>query len=338
MESIMLSPEIPEPWPSAWWALCSVRELGSREPLGVTRLGRRWVLWRDGAGQAHAAPAACPHRGTDLSLGRLRQGRLECRYHGFQFETDGRCVATPCVGAGAKIPPGLHLRPLRVQEMHGFVFAWIGEGEPAELPALEVPALPGAAERFMTWPVRCSRVIEAMLDQHHVPFAHRWVVPTGVSRLEPYEAWFDEQGVLRSRGELRREGASSGYPMRIDLAPPGMLHVSLGGSVGGLVVCTPIDDESTWIGIRYYASVPVLGALPLVNRLAAEVAILGELWFVQPDDMRMVASASPRSGGIEHEHLVHADKAIALWHAWRRRSSRGTMSEHGPRPVQTASP
>jgi phenylpropionate dioxygenase-like ring-hydroxylating dioxygenase large terminal subunit len=334
----VISVDPPEPWPSAWWALCSSRELRSRRPLGVQRLGRRWVLWRDTDGQAHAAPAACPHRGTDLSLGRLREGKLECRYHGFQFASDGRCVAMPCEGAQAKVPPGLHMRVLPVQEVHGFVFVWLGEGEPTELLRLEESAASARSERFMTWPVRWSRVIEAMLDQHHFPFAHPWVAPPGVTRLDPYEAWFDEHGILRSRGELRREGAASGWPMQIDLAPPGLLRVSLGGSIVGIVVCTPIDAESTWIGIRYHVQVPVLGALPLVNWLAAEIAILSELWLVQPDDMRMVANAWPRSGGIEHEHLVHADKAIALWHAWRRRSCRGTLSEHGPRPVQTASP
>jgi hypothetical protein len=172
------------------------------------------------------------------------------------------------------------------------------------------------------WPVRLSRVVEAMLDMHHVPFAHPLVTPPGVVRLDPYEARFDEQGVLRSRGRLRREGATRGWDMQLDLLPPGVLHVAVSPRIGGVVALAPVDAEHTWIGMRYYARVPVLGALPLVDRIAAELAVFLELGLVQPDDLRMVANAWPRTGGIEHAHLVHADKAIGLWHAWRRQVTR----------------
>ena len=38
-------------------------------PIGITRLGERIVLWRDGDGMAHALEDRCPHRGARLSLG-----------------------------------------------------------------------------------------------------------------------------------------------------------------------------------------------------------------------------------------------------------------------------
>lgn len=337
---MLSSSEPPEPWPEAWWPLCASRALSSRRPLGVQRLGRRLVLWRDAQGAARAAPAACPHRGTDLSLGKVRQGRLQCAYHGFQFEGDGRCVAVPCEGRDAKIPPGLHLRPIEVSEAHGFVFGWLGRGAPGPLTLFPEDPDPGGAMavREMIWPVRWSRAVEAMLDLHHLPFAHARISPPGLSRLDPYEARFDEQGILRSQGEIRREGAASGWKMTIDLAPPSLLIVSLGHGIGGVVAVTPMDAERTWLGVRYFVRVPWLGALPFVNRIAAEISIMGELWLVQPDDLRMVANAYPRSGGVEHEQLVHADKAIALWHAWRRRACRGTMEEDGPRPLSSPAP
>lgn len=326
------SAQPPEPWPDGWWAICLSRALSRSAPLGATRLGRRLVVWRDAQGVARAAPAACPHRGTDLSLGRVRSGRIECRYHGMQFDGDGVCRAIPCEGPDSRIVPGLCLTTVPVTEAHGFVFGWFGEGAPPPLPWIpDAPAPSGSeAVREMVWPVRLTRVVEAMLDIHHLPFAHPWVTPPGIVRLDPYDAWFDDGGVLRSAGRLRREGSASGYDMRIDLVPPAALHVSLSGGVGGVVVVAPIDAESTWIGMRYYTRIPLLGALPLVDRIAAELAVIAELRLVQPDDLRMVASAEPRTGSIDHEQLIHADKAIGLWHAWRRRVIRESGTEIQP--------
>src|SRR5258708_32263213 len=39
------------------------------DPVGITRLDERIVLWRDGDGQVHALADRCPHRGARLSLG-----------------------------------------------------------------------------------------------------------------------------------------------------------------------------------------------------------------------------------------------------------------------------
>jgi phenylpropionate dioxygenase-like ring-hydroxylating dioxygenase large terminal subunit len=330
--------EPPERWPDGWWALCASRALGRRAPLGVRRLGQRFVLWRDAAGEARAAFAACPHRGTDLSLGWVRSGELRCRYHGLTFDRDGRCTSIPCEGPGAKISPRLALHLLAVREVHGFVLAWFGapEAEPLRFPEAPPPTLDEAV-REMIWPVRLSRAVEAMLDLHHLPFAHAWMVPGGTVRLDPYDARFDEHGLLRSAGTLRRDDRPWGYDLAVDLAPPAFLHVSLTPRVGAVVALTPEGPESTWIGLRYYARVPVLGAVWGVDRLAAELAAASELGWVQPDDRRMVAHAEPRSGSVDHEHLVHADKAIGLWHAWRRRVT-GERRAGGASAIRAAPP
>jgi nitrite reductase/ring-hydroxylating ferredoxin subunit len=48
----------------------------------------------------------CPHRGARLSLDRVREGRLECPYHGWRFAAEGRCVAIPALPGFA--PPTSH--------------------------------------------------------------------------------------------------------------------------------------------------------------------------------------------------------------------------------------
>ena len=76
------------------------------QPLAALLLGQPLVLWRDAAGFIQAWADQCPHRGARLSLGRVCQGRLECPYHGWQFESSGQCVQVPALPAFT--PPASH--------------------------------------------------------------------------------------------------------------------------------------------------------------------------------------------------------------------------------------
>ena len=121
--------------PEQWYPLIESRRL-RRKPLGIQRLGTRLVLWRDASGAAIALRDRCPHRGVALSRGAVRGDRIECPYHGFQFDTAGECQLMPCEGAEAKIPSGMAVAPYKVREAHGLVWIYWGE-QTAELP--EIP-------------------------------------------------------------------------------------------------------------------------------------------------------------------------------------------------------
>src|SRR5262249_49514993 len=69
--------------------------------------------------------AVCPHLGADLSRGTVCGEHLRCPFHGFEFDRDGRCVATPY---GAP-PPKARVRTLPVREQNGIVLVfWDEEG------------------------------------------------------------------------------------------------------------------------------------------------------------------------------------------------------------------
>ncbi len=87
-------------------------------PLAVRLLGRDLVLWRDGAGALQAWIDRCPHRGSRLSLGQVRDGLLECAYHGWRFAPSGQCVLVPALPSFA--PPPTHCVPrFEAQEAYG---------------------------------------------------------------------------------------------------------------------------------------------------------------------------------------------------------------------------
>jgi Domain of unknown function (DUF5914)/Rieske [2Fe-2S] domain len=70
-----------------WYALCASREIGTTA-RHVIVAGRDLVVWRDGQ-TLYAAPEACPHLGASLAGARLREGCLECPWHGLRLGPEG---------------------------------------------------------------------------------------------------------------------------------------------------------------------------------------------------------------------------------------------------------
>ena len=144
------------------------------QPLGVILLGQPWALYRSG-GELRAVVDRCPHRHCPLSLGRCESGILQCAYHGWRFDEDGRCIEIPALGEGATLPPAARLtHAAAVRETHGIVFL---APEPPLTPLGVIPEAEDAT--FMegllpTLQVRGSAGLLAdnFLDIAHFPFVH----------------------------------------------------------------------------------------------------------------------------------------------------------------------
>src|SRR6185295_17064401 len=77
-----------------WWCIAPSRMVQDK-PVALTRLGERMVAWRDASGKVNVVEDRCPHRAAPLSMGRVMEGRLTCRYHGVQVAGDGSVLAVP---------------------------------------------------------------------------------------------------------------------------------------------------------------------------------------------------------------------------------------------------
>src|SRR5574341_1353490 len=87
-----------ETWYCAGWS----SELKSG-PMGRKLAGRHIVLFRGADGTARALGARCPHRGADLAQGCVIDGYIQCPFHGWRFDSVGRCVRVPSQPANVKI-------------------------------------------------------------------------------------------------------------------------------------------------------------------------------------------------------------------------------------------
>jgi phenylpropionate dioxygenase-like ring-hydroxylating dioxygenase large terminal subunit len=86
--------------------------------------GRAYVVVRLRAGgEVHAFPARCPHRLVPLAAAAVVEGTVQCRYHGWRFDGEGRCVDIPSMGPVGTPPPRADLAlPWAVEERHGWVW------------------------------------------------------------------------------------------------------------------------------------------------------------------------------------------------------------------------
>jgi phenylpropionate dioxygenase-like ring-hydroxylating dioxygenase large terminal subunit len=159
----------------AWYVACEARDLGAK-PLHVELLGTPLVLFRGQGGRAAALLDRCPHRNAPLSLGRVvRGGRLECAYHGWQFEGSGRCAFVPGLMGGSDARER-RAPACAVREAHGFIWVWpefddTPQAEPFSLP--ELAAGYARVVRSVEAPGTLHATLENALDVPHTAFLHR---------------------------------------------------------------------------------------------------------------------------------------------------------------------
>lgn len=135
------------------------------------------MLFRDGDGTLGCLHDRCPHRAARLSDGHVIDGRLECLYHGWQFDSDGRCVSIPQLPHGSAIPVRACAASYAVVERQGIAWVWPGESGDAE--AGEIPVIPAldrhgftSIDFMMDLPYGQPYLVENIIDIAHIHIAH----------------------------------------------------------------------------------------------------------------------------------------------------------------------
>src|SRR5579859_2128428 len=79
-----------------WQPIALIEELAGPRPVKAVRvLGQDLVLFRGPDGRLGLLGRDCPHRGAELAFGRLEDGGRRCLFHGWLFDTEGKCRETP---------------------------------------------------------------------------------------------------------------------------------------------------------------------------------------------------------------------------------------------------
>jgi phenylpropionate dioxygenase-like ring-hydroxylating dioxygenase large terminal subunit len=113
-----------------YWHPIAVSEQVTDLPRAVKILGEELVLFRDGKGRAGLVYPRCMHRGTTLLYGKVEERGIRCCYHGWLFDTEGRCLEQPCEpDAGHPLRDRFRQPWYPVEERYGLIFAYMGPPE-----------------------------------------------------------------------------------------------------------------------------------------------------------------------------------------------------------------
>ena len=187
-------------WYCAGWA----SEL-LEKPKAITICGRGIMLFRDSVGDAYAMEDRCPHRFAPLSQGKVIGDRIQCPYHGLEFDRRGACVFNP--HGKQVIPVRPPLKTYAVHEQNGVLWIWMGDPEQADKSkVLKLDFLDD--ERYLVlkghFMVKANYQLlnDNLLDLSHVPYIHPTTVgmpPKDVVRKVTYKARADAEAVYTER-------------------------------------------------------------------------------------------------------------------------------------------
>lgn len=114
------------------WYIASESEKLKNNPLSCKVLEEPIVLFRNSNNEVSALLNRCPHRNVYLSKGKIKNGNIQCPYHGWEFNNKGECVKVPSLCNDQKIPVNSSVKKFPVVEQDDYIWVWIGDREPEE--------------------------------------------------------------------------------------------------------------------------------------------------------------------------------------------------------------
>lgn len=305
-----------------WYIVLESREVKAR-PVGVTRLGEKLVFWRDDGGLVRCAVDRCPHRGVQLSLGKIQDHNLQCPFHGFEYDSAGRCVHVPANGRGGRIPASLQLEGYPTFEAQDFIWIWWGSSPPDDLTS---PAFfDNLDESFVYgskpdhWKAHYSRAIENQLDVVHLPFVHHNTIGRGNRTVVdgPLVRWDGDMMLCTYVFNRVDDGVPPRKPADLELRDARSVHLEfifpnlwqnyISEDVRVLAAFAPVDDENTILYLRFYQR---FLALPMLGKLIAQLSMPANL-YIAHQDRRVVVSHQPQPSAYKmDEKLIQGDLPI----------------------------
>ena len=154
----------------SWYVLAHSRRLRKGQVKTFERLGDKLAVYRDELGKIHVLDAQCPHLGANLGQGKVKGRELECPFHHWRFDSEGKCSYAPNTAL-----PKRQAKSYPALEKWGFI--WFFNGQ---VPFINFPELLNSNEYTMfwlpSWYLNCHPhlVIGNGLDINHFETLHNF--------------------------------------------------------------------------------------------------------------------------------------------------------------------
>ncbi len=222
----------------AWYPVSFVADLDPAKPNSFTLLGQDLVIWWEKNTNSWRVFAdQCPHRLARLSEGRIADdGLLECPYHGWAFDGDGKCDHIPqqLAGGNAHISDRACVDNFAVAVAQGLLFVYAQKNSERNSHKVKVPIIEAIEQNPADWvcldifrdlPYDAVTLLENVLDSSHLPFTHHKSVGNRANaapvELELIQS--DKAGFVGTWPEGPRKG-KLGQQNTVFVAPNFMWH------------------------------------------------------------------------------------------------------------------
>lgn len=311
-----------------WYVILESKELKKNKPLRIKRLNEQLSLWRDENGDVCCIGDRCCHRGASLSCGKIINGKLECPFHGFIYDRNGKVQMIPANGKNKPAPETMKVKSYKTFEDYGFIWLWWGENDKIVQDPFFFRELKDFSYSAFKdhWNVHYSRAIENQLDVVHLPFVHRTTIGRGNKTLVNGPVVMRENELITFYvNNVRDDGKT--VPLKpneirdyenlfhLQFHYPNIWQNFISDKIRAVAAFVPVDEENTVIYIRYYQK---LIKIPLLKELMNYTGIISSIIILR-QDKRVVITQLPKKSGIKiDERLIMGDKPIIEYRKHRQ--------------------
>ncbi len=251
-----------------WQPLCPAAEITAERPKKRVRImGEDLLVFRDGQGRIACVEEHCKHRGTSLYYGYIEECGIRCCYHGWMYDTGGRCIEQPFEPKGSRFKDEIRLRSYPVQALGGLLFAYLGP-DPERAPLLprwDVLVRQDGKREIKVFPTHyCNwlQIQENTADSTHTFFLHG-VMDAALGIKHPFAPYYrrpiEKLEFSTCEWGIDKVIVYGGDVPETEIRPPLIFPNILRIPNGPLEVIhwrVPIDDTSTRIVFVAFTPVP----------------------------------------------------------------------------------
>ncbi|HEY9877547.1 MAG TPA: aromatic ring-hydroxylating dioxygenase subunit alpha [Leptolyngbyaceae cyanobacterium] len=259
-----------------WYHAMPSHELKPGKMIAKVMLNEPILFGRTKSGKAFAMRDICPHRAVPLSCGWFNGEDVQCCYHGWRFDSNGKCTEIPSLTDDQQMDLSrFDVQSYEIRETQGNVWIYMPDSDrtKAQPPKLEVPKIPGFPEDAkpnitytMRFPCYLDHAVVGLMDPAHSPFVHRaWWWRGGT--LNDEIKWFDPSPYgFTMRKHRMPDNMGRGYWL-IGGVPNNEIIFYLPGvrteetttdkyRAVNLTTVTPLTDDQTDVTFELYWDIP----------------------------------------------------------------------------------
>ncbi len=256
-------------WKDCWYPIIFVKDFSNKYPYGFTLYDEPFLIFEDKNSKLACLRDICPHRAAKLSDGQIIAGKIECLYHGWQFDITGKCQHIPQLPDEATIPHNACVESFAVIKKQGMIWFWRGQKELAKVNLIPTISKLDTAEFAATdfaidLPYDQSYLIENALDPAHVHISHAGGLGDR-KKAQPLVMEILESSIKGIQGKYQYSQQANDNWIELDFTAPNLVtygfNISKNITIGTALYSIPTGKGHCRLLLRNYSNFWILNKL-----------------------------------------------------------------------------